>query len=163
MTMRSESKSELAECLTAEEIALLASVFGAGQRLFVPSSTANASHFEIVIGLAATSRLIDAFGGCYAYLPGLPKPTGHARKPSLATIRTLSQTMSAPAIAERFNVSVRNIFDKQAKIRRMEEAAGRATGRKSLHLKNARARQRRVKSQDRVRLRQNAQEGLTDD
>jgi hypothetical protein len=79
-------RSDLANAIGNEEAQLLAAVYGAGQRLFVPSSTAHAEHLEVILGLTATSALVHAYGGNYVYLPGLSPPTGHARGPTLAHV-----------------------------------------------------------------------------
>jgi hypothetical protein len=110
--------SALAECLDDAEVAILVATYGAGQRIYVPSSTAQANHFEILLGLAATSSLISALGGTYAYLPGLPRPTGHAREPSLALVEALSRKMSAAQIARKYRCSVRVIYSKRTEIKR---------------------------------------------
>lgn len=163
------ASSELSKCLSPEEIALLAAVYGPGQRLYIPSF-ANCEGLEAILGLVATSRLIHAFSGNYIYLPGLPAPTGREGEPSLEQVRRLSQmAMSAPQIARKYGCSVRTIYGKMRKVRHMEEG-GRwprnapQTGRKSVNLKNARARQRRDKpQQEPVSLRRSAPERQTND
>lgn len=112
--------SDLKTCLSAEEVQLLTAVYGPGQILFVPSSTAHAAHLEVILGLTATSSLVHAVGGTYVYLPGLPRPTGHAREPSLTAVKTLSKKLSAAAIARQFRVSVRVVYAKRREIRRRE-------------------------------------------
>jgi hypothetical protein len=156
--------SAISECLTDEELRLLTACYGAGQRLYVPQTTACAPHLEIILGLAATSRLIHTLGGCYVYLPGLKRPDGNRREPSLVLVKQLSKTMSAPEIARRFHVSVRTIFHKRTEIRRREAAGVSLTARqhrKTNSHKNARAKRDRL--QNRVSLRRSLQERLTDD
>ena len=117
--------SDLAATIGEEEAQLLAAAFGAGQRLFVPSSTAHAEHLEIILGMPATSLLVHAYGGNYVYLPGLPRADGKRREPSLALVAALSKKpkpgLSAAAIARQFRVSVRNVYSKRAEIRRREK------------------------------------------
>lgn len=112
--------SLLAKSLTPEEVSLLAAVFGAGQLLYVPSTTANAAHLEVILGLPATSNLVNNMGGNFVYLPGCKRPTGHAREPSLKMVKVLSLTASARTIARQFHCSVRTIYDKRREIRRRE-------------------------------------------
>jgi hypothetical protein len=117
-------RSDLANAIGNEEAQLLAAVYGAGQRLFVPSSTAHAEHLEVILGLTATSALVHAYGGNYVYLPGLSPPTGHARGPTLAQVKALSKKpepgMSAAQIARKFRVSVRCIYAKRRELKRRE-------------------------------------------
>lgn len=138
--------SDLQRCLSAEEISLLAQVYGPGQRLFVPSSTAHAAHLEVILGLPATSELVHNMGGNYVYLPGLKKPDGREREPSLLLVKALSKKpkpgLSAAAIARQFRVSVRTIYHKRTEIRRRERlgiALERRERPKKASRKNARA------------------------
>lgn len=137
--------SDLQRALSLEEIGLLAQCYGAGQRLFVPSSTAHAAHLEIILGIPATSALVHSFGGNYVYLPGLPKPDGRSRDPTLLVVKKLSsgpKRLSAAAIARLFRCSVRSIYGKRREVRRRERLGLPLTGRerrKSPTQKNARA------------------------
>lgn len=135
----------------------MAQVYGAGQLLFVPSSTANAAHLEVILGLVATSSLVETFGGNYLYIPGLRRPDGQRREPNLVAVKRLSsgpKALSAAAIARMFRVSIRTIYHKRAEIRRRERLGIALTARagpKTVQLKNARERSRpagRVRSLD---------------
>jgi hypothetical protein len=118
------ANSQLAQCLEPDDVALLVQCFGAGQLLYVPSSTANARHLEVILGLTATTALINALGGNNVYLPGLKRSDGRPRAPSLALVKALSQPgprrLSAAAIARRFHVSLRTIMHKRKEIARRE-------------------------------------------
>lgn len=113
---------ELHRVLSAEAVRILAGYFGAGRKLHVPGSTANAKHLEILIGLPETVALVDAFGGGTVYLPGLPPPDGRRRSPTLRQLQALDAQkpiLSARAIASRFGCSVRSIHHKRERIRKL--------------------------------------------
>lgn len=167
-----QPRSDLAECLTTEEIGILAQCYGAGQRLYVPSSTANARHLEVLLGLVATSRLVHALGGNYVYLPGLKRPDGHPREPSLTLVKRLSapgpNRMSAIAIARKHHVSVRSVYGKKAEIKRRERLGMplEGKGRARQPVEKARSTKKRARdhrSSNRVSLRRSALEHGTDD
>ena len=116
-------KGELHQVLSAEAISILAQAFGAGRTIRIPRSTAHAQRFEVLIGIAETSALIDAFGGGAVYLPGLPRPTGKPI-PSLsnARVKRLSDKgMSASKIAKLYGCSARTIYNRRASIKREKE------------------------------------------
>jgi hypothetical protein len=122
------AKGELHRVLKPESVRLLGDVFGVGRTIFIPSSTANAEHFAIVIGAEQTSRLVEAFGGDSIYLPGVkPRPAvkfGYDKPPSLPEVRELSngpKRLSAAKIAALFGCSDRTIKNKRQRIRRLME------------------------------------------
>ena len=114
---------ELHRVLKPESVQALASVYGAGRTVRVPSTTANASHFEIVIGLEQTNRLVDAFGGNTVYLPGVkPRPTkyGYEKPPTLREVHELTRLgLSAAKIAMRFGCSNRAVYYKRRRLKRL--------------------------------------------
>jgi len=121
-------KGELHRVLKPESIALLAAVWGPGRTIRIPSTTANAEHFEIVIGLEQTTRLVEAFGGDTVYLPGVkPRPVsrfGCDKPPSLPEVRELSNgsnRLSAAKIAAKYGCSARTIYGKRKRIRELLE------------------------------------------
>lgn len=117
-------KGELHSIISPDAIRILAGVFGAGRSLRVPRSTAHAERFEILIGLADTSALVQAFGGTTIYLPGLPPPDGRRRGPTLAELEKIDASRPRPSarvIAGRFGCSVRIIHSKRATIRKRKD------------------------------------------
>jgi hypothetical protein len=110
--------------LSAEAVAILAQVFGAGRSIRVPSSTASAQRFEIIIGLSETCALVDAFGGGAVYLPGL-KPKGQPiPRLTLRRVKRLTDRgMSAAQIAQLYGCSARTVYSRRAALKRQEREA----------------------------------------
>lgn len=113
-------KGQLHRTLEPESIGILVAAYGAGISIRVPWTTANAAHFEILIGLEQTARLVEEFGGGSVYLPGVRARRGLGGKdlpPSLSEVKRLSKSMKAADIAKRFGCSVRSIYSKRARLK----------------------------------------------